>query len=224
MLDYIVKPNISFSCGFPLDVDIVIEAIHRSNDSLYSLPNTLFRSIDYKTTSAMIGCIFCEQVASLTNGNAIVNPIEKGHPDIVPSYAANATEAQLRNYPTGLEVKCTIGNLRAGYTIGKAEQRIDALGGITWQAHHQEVHELLGLTFDYFMTDRGSKPAITAAFYSDNLCQEDWGDISGTKGRNTKVCGMCASGKQKMGAGWFAIVRYQKYIERYKQIFKIRDL
>ncbi len=224
MLDYIVKTNTSFSCGFPLDVDNVVDAIHMSNDSLSALPSSLFRSIDYKTTSAMIGCIFCEQIASLTNGNAIVNPIEKGHPDIVPSYALGASEAELRNYPAGLEVKCTIGNLRSGLTVKKAEQRIDVLGGITWQAHHQEVSELLGLTFDYFPTGHGNKPAITAAFYSDQLCREDWGDISGTDGRNTKVCGMTASGKRKMGLGWCVIANHPKYIEKYKRIFKIHDL
>lgn len=203
MHNYIVNQNINFNCGFPLSTTDVVNAIHNTNDVLEKLPASLFRSIDYKTTSAMIGCILCENIAIATNGMAIVNPIEKGHPDIVPQQAIECTEEQLRNYPRnypiGLEVKCTIGGVPKGSNIGKAAPRIDNISNVTWQAHHQEVSELFGVTFDYIPTSSGYKPVITATFYCDHLCISDWGDISGTKGRNTKVCGMKASGRKKWG-------------------------
>lgn len=219
---YIVNHNIHFNCGFPLPADNVLTALHTTNDVLEKLPASLFRSIDYKTTSAMIGCILCENIALTTNGAAIVNPIEKGHPDIIPSQAAGSSEEQLRNYPVGLEVKCTIGGVSKGTALIKASPRIEYITNITWQAHHQEVTELFGITFDYVSTPSGFKPVISGTFYSDKLCISDWGEISGTDGRNTKVCGMTASGKTKMGAGWFAILAdHPIYWQKYSHLFKI---
>jgi hypothetical protein len=58
-------------------------------------------------------------------------------------------------------------------------------------------------------------PIISATFYAGNLEKEDWGEISGTEGRNTKVTGMKSSGKKKMGEGWIAIAKDEKYIKRY---------
>lgn len=221
MTDYLINENISFNCGFTLSAETVINAIRSTNEVLQTLPASLFRSIDYKTTSSMIGCILCENIAHSSNNQAIVNPIEKGHPDIVPITAVGSTEEELRNYPAGLEVKCTIGGVPKGTDLPKASPRIDHLSNVTWQAHHQEVSELFGITFDYITTPSGNKPMITATFYSDHLSPDDWGAVSGTEGRNTKVCGMKASGRQKMGTGWFAIANQQKYLDKYAQIFDI---
>ncbi len=221
MPDYRINEAISFNCGFQLSTQTVIDAIHSTNEVLQALPASLFRSIDYKTTSAMIGCILCENIAQSSNGQAIVNPIEKGHPDLVPASAVGATEEELRNYPVGLEVKCTIGGVPKGTVLPKAAPRIDYLSNVTWQAHHQEVTELFGITFDYIITPSGNKPMITATFYSDCITVSDWGAVSGTEGRNTKVCGMKVSGKRKMGVGWFAIANQQKYLDKYAQLFSI---
>lgn len=224
MHSYTLNHNVQFNCGFHLSLNNVLIAIHNTNDVLEKLPATLFRSIDYKTTSAMIGCIFCENIALTTNGAAIVNPIEKGHPDIVPYQAINSSEEELRNYPIGLEVKCTIGGVPKWANIEKATPRINFISNITWQAHHQEVTELLGITFDYIPSPSGYKPVISAAFYSDQLCISDWGEISGTNGRNTKVCGMKSSGKTKMGIGWFAILADNPiYWQKYSYLFKISN-
>lgn len=213
---YKVNESAIFNCGFNLNVHDILNAIKQSNENLCKLPSSMFRSIDYKTTSAMIGCFFCEAIANNTNGQAIVNPIEKGHPDIIPSYGRNATEEELRHFPVGLEVKCTVGSVYE--SVPKANPRIDALSGLNWQAHHQEVNELLGVTYDYFMINSEYKPIITAAFYSDKLTSCDWGKISGTEGRNTKVCSMLSSGKEKMGKGWIAILDKEDYINAYTSI------
>lgn len=218
MFNYLINNGIRFDCGFPLSVEDVTFAINKTNEALLQLPVSLFKSIDYKTTSAMVGCMLCENIAQTTQGQAIVNPIEKGHPDIVPSYAVNASEEELRNFGIGLEVKCTVGSVPTGTAVPKAAPRISFLNGLTWQAHHQEVEELLGITYDYFEVPGGFKPAITASFYSNQLTSNDWGRISGTEGRNTKVCSMLASGKQKMAEGWFAILDVEDYIEKYTSI------
>jgi hypothetical protein len=222
-MTYKVNNSFNIDVGFTVDANDVFKAISQTNNILSDLPATLFRSIDYKTTSAMIGAVFCDTLASVTDG--IVNPIEKGHPDIIPSTGADASEEELRNYSSGLEIKCTVGNIVTGANLRAGETRIDKLVGITWQAHHREVTELLGLVWDFVANKHVFNfPNITAAFYSNTLITDDWGAISGTTGRNTKVTGMKVSGKEKMGRGLIAIVDSREYKEKYKKFLKIHDL
>jgi hypothetical protein len=152
----------------------------------------------------------------------MVNPIEKGHPDIVPRAAAGATEAQLRNYPSGLEVKSTIGNIVQGANLRAGVKRVAQITGITWQAHHRDVRELMGLAWD-FVQERESfhYPGITGVFYSSGLVAEDWGTISGTTGRNTKVSGMRSSGKNKMGQGWVLVWDDDTYVEVFERVLGV---
>lgn len=196
----------------------------QTNRILKDLPSTLYRSIDYKTTSAMIGAIFCDTLAAALAG-CLVNPIEKGHPDIIPICGKDCSEAELRNYPQGLEIKTTVGNIVQGTNLRAGQTRIKYLKDITWQAHHREVTELLGLVWD-FVND-GTEfnfPVITAAFYAADLTQADWGEISGTEGRNTKVTAMLSSGKTKMGSGWIAVINDDDYITAYTKLLRIRNL
>jgi hypothetical protein len=51
---------------------------------------------------------------------------------------------------------------------------------------------------------------------------EDWGKISGTTGRNTKVTGMGASGKLKMGKGWVAVINRPEYLARYTKLLQFQ--
>jgi hypothetical protein len=221
-MDYKNNDDFSINVGFDVNSEHVIRTIKKTNSLLSDLPSTLFKSIDFKTTSAMIGAIFCDTLAEYTN--AMVNPIEKGHPDIIPKSGANASEEELRKYPEGLEIKCTIGNIEQGANLRAGVTRIDKLTGVTWQAHHREVGELMGLTWD-FVSDGHSFnfPTITGAFYTSELIPDDWGAISGTTGRNTKVSGMKASGKEKMGAGWVNVIDKPSYINRYSSLFKIQN-
>jgi hypothetical protein len=218
-MNYKVNDRFTINCGFHVAGKEVYSAITNTNMILATLPATFFRSIDYKTTSAIIGSLFCNSLAEYVG--AIVNPIEKGHPDLVPPKAANCTEEQLRNYPQGLEIKCTVGNIQTGANLRAGQTRIDALTGVTWQAHHREVSELLGLVWDFVVGDHAfNYPAITGAFYSDELCEDDWGKISGTTGRNTKVTGMSASGKTKMGTGWIVLIDDQSYMASYSRFLR----
>ena len=163
--------------------------------------------------------MFCQSIAGVTE--AIVNPIEKGHPDVIPKGGENSSEEELRNYPVGLEVKCTVGNITKGANLRAGQPRINALEGITWQAHHQEVKELLGLVWDFVKSEHEfNYPRVTAIFYANNLIANDWGNISGTEGRNPKVTGMKVSGKEKMGQGWVALIDVHLYKQIYQRIMK----
>ncbi len=219
-MNYIIDNNFSVQVGFIVNSKHINKAIMQTNASLAKFPSTLFKSIDYKTTSAIIGALFCDTLASLTG--SIVNPIEKGHPDIIPSNAVDATEEQLRKYPHGLEIKCTVGSIKQGTNLRAGEARIGRLTGVTWQAHHREVKELLGLVWDFVNSGHTfNYPAITGAFYTDNLVEDDWGVISGITGRNTKVSGMKASGKHKMGGGWVSLINEPLYLARYKALLNV---
>lgn len=210
-MKYLTRNDFSIDVGFSVVGSNVADAVALTNDIMVDLPSGLYKCLDFKTISSMIGAIFCDALASKTDG--IVNPIEKGHPDLVPSIAATATEAELRNYPTGLEVKCTVGNVEQGAKLRAGQKRIGRLTGITWQAHHREVKELMGMVWD-FANDRESfnYPAIIGVFYTTRLQDDDWGAISGTTGRNTKVTGMLITGKRKMGSGWVLLLDEPEYL------------
>jgi hypothetical protein len=214
---YKSRPRFKLSVGFDVNGADVEHAATSAKALLRALPASLYRSLDFKTTSAIVGTLFCESLAERVG--AIVNPIEKGHPDIVPTSAATASEERLRNYPHGLEIKTTIGNIPKGANLRAGQPRVESITAITWQAHHREVKELMGITWDF--TDDGSTfhyPSVTGVFYANNLVTDDWGEISGTEGRNTKVSGMRASGKAKMGSGWVLIMDDPKYIKMFGSV------
>lgn len=217
---YKINESFGLSKGFDVTYDDILRAVKATNDSLRVLPQNVFKNIDFKTTSAIIGGFFCAELANICDG-AMVNPIEKGHPDIIPVEGANATEAELRNYHSGLEIKCTIGNVKTGANLRATETRIEELVSIVWQAHHRDVTELMGIVWDFHSPEGDfNYPMITAVFYSDDLNEDDWGAISGTTGRNTKVSGMNTSGKIKMGSGWVVLFDNPVFQDTYKRILK----
>lgn len=222
LLYYRIRADFSTFCGFTVTSNDIAHAAIMTSNQLQALPFTLFQSINLKALSGMVGALFGSHLSKKVG--AILNPIEKGHPDIIPRSGENASEAQLRNYPDGLEVKSTVGNVVKGSNLQIGEERLSVLTGLTWQAHHQEVRRLLGLVIDFGEQIRDGKrfPIITAAFYADNLETENWGRISGTTGRNTKVTGLRASGKRKMGAGWTIILDKKEYQQKYEELLSFQ--
>jgi hypothetical protein len=215
-MNYRINHNFHYFSDFSVNAENVINAVIATNSTLLRNPENLYRTVDLKTSSAILGAIFCDCLAQNIEG-AMVNPIEKGHPDIIPVSAHKASEEELRNFPLGLEIKTTVGNVKTGSALKAGENRLDVLTGITWQAHHQEVRELMGIIWDFNNFNNNFLfPMVTGVFFSSGLALEDWGAISGTTGRNTKVCGMTATGRTKMKNGW--IVIYEEYAMKYNQL------
>lgn len=217
LLNYLTRTGFNIDVGFVVNATHISQAVALSNESLLSLPQGLYQSLDYKTTSAIVGSLFSNHLASITEG--MVNPIEKGHPDIIPLDGKMASEAELHNYPEGIEIKCTIGNIQKGANLRAGEKRIGKLTGISWQAHHREVHALLGLVWDFLQAQEHFLfPALAGVYYADDLTPDDWGQISGTTGRNTKVTGMTRSGKRKMADGCLAVIDDPQYRTVYSRL------
>jgi hypothetical protein len=62
---------------------------------------------------------------------------------------------------------------------------------------------------------------LVGVFYTDTLIEDDWGAISGTTGRNTKVCGMLQTGKEKMGNGWIVLINQANYLTKLRRYLYI---
>jgi hypothetical protein len=221
MINYKVNSQFKKNLGFEVSHNEILLAVSSVNTFLCTLPPNLYSNIDFKTTGAMIGAIFCAKIVEFVP-DTVVNPIEKGHPDIIPVSGLGSSEAVLRNYPKGMEIKGTIGNLKKGSNLRAGVTRINELTGITWQAHHREVNYLLGIIWDFVNDIEGfNYPAITGVFFSDELNSDDWGEISGTTGRNTKVTGMLKSGKEKMGQGVIILYDSKPHIKKYTKLLNI---
>lgn len=219
---YRVRSEFSIMCGFTVSGQDILESSSATARQLQLLPFSLYQTIDLKTLSSIVGALFASRLSHQVG--AIVNPIEKGHPDIIPTEGFDASEAQLRNYSDGLEIKVTVGNIAKGSNLQLGMPRIEYLTGITWQAHHREVESLLGLVVDFAgaTQDHKSYPIITGVFYADDLGVSNWGEISGTTGRNTKVTGMRSSGKSKMGKGWVLILDREEYLNKYSRLLDFK--
>lgn len=221
---YVYDPEALIECGFRVAASQIVATVGQTNQVLDALPLSLFTTIDLKTQSGIVGAVFAAELA--TRVGAIPNPIEKGHPDIVPAAAVGAPEAELRNYPVGLEIKSTLGGVAKGSELRAGEERVDALVNLVWQAHHRDVRALMGLVWDFVAGTKSNPrhPLITGVFYTNELLVEDWGKISGTTGRNTKVTGMTVSGRRKMGAGAIAVIGDVRYRERYARCLGLSRL
>ncbi|MCH4336394.1 hypothetical protein [Staphylococcus haemolyticus] len=225
-MEYIENKNFNIDlkkdCGFEINKEDLITVLNHTNDMLRLLPSTVYLALDYKSVSSIVGAIYCKMCEE--NLDCIVNPIEKGHPDVLPKNAVNDidNEKKLRNYGIGLEIKCTVGSVEKKHE--KNLQRINKLNGLTWQAHHREVDRLLAIVWDFVPSENGNSifPKITGLFYSSDLEEDDWGAISGTSGRNTKVCGMKKSGREKLGSNWICILNDERYEKKYKKIMYIK--
>ena len=221
MINYKVNSQFKKNLGFEVSHNEILLAVSSVNTFLCTLPPNLYSNLDFKTTGAMIGAIFCAKIVEFVP-NTVVNPIEKGHPDIIPVSGLGSSEAVLRNYPKGMEIKGTVGNLKKGSNLRAGVTRINDLTGITWQAHHREVNYLLGIIWDFVNDIEGfNYPVITGVFFSDELNSDDWGEISGTTGRNTKVTGMLNSGKEKMGQGVIILYDSEPHIKKYTKLLNI---
>jgi hypothetical protein len=61
---YKVQNNFSINVGFSVASQNIFEAVGAANRVLDILPASLYRCLDFKTVSSMVGAIFCEELAT----------------------------------------------------------------------------------------------------------------------------------------------------------------
>ena len=221
-MNYKINSAFNRNLGFQVNHVDVLNSVTALNTFLRSLPPNLYRSIDFKTIGALIGAVFCTKIIENVNG-AVVNPIEKGHPDIIPFVGLGSSEELLRNYPEGLEIKGTIGNLRTGANLRAGQTRINELSGLTWQAHHREVNYPLGIVWDFVNNHEDfNYPAITGAFFSDELETEDW-EKSQVQQAGIQKLQECAKVEKIKweGDGWILLYNNDNHLTKYCRLMGI---
>jgi hypothetical protein len=211
--------DINFDCGFDITSEKLVQSIQACNIGLSAFPSNIWSSIALKFSGAVIGEFFAASIADVCGG--FRNTVEQGYPDVLPKSAENASEQELRHYPVGLELKGTCGNIPTGKLIKPGFSRVDSLSSVNWKAHHREVENLLSFVWDFYpVKDDINTPCITAAFYCGNLCEDDWGAISGLNGRSTKLSNMAKQGRDKMANGLVCILEDDSIIKKYSKIIK----
>lgn len=116
---YKIKP-FNVNLGFNVNEGCILKATEELNKFLTTLSPSLYRNIDFKTTGALIGAVYCTKLSAEIK-DSMVNPIEKGYPDIIPTSGLNASEEELRNYPYGLELE--ILKKALNYTLENPESK-----------------------------------------------------------------------------------------------------
>lgn len=195
----------------------------------------VFPLLGMRNLSAFIGELYGAVVIKGSANFFRKNPHQDGYPDLLPMDEAGATlwkslELRLRDktpfspFATGgIEIKATCGSVPTPAVMAKknlqkphiGDQRIEVMQSYDWKAHHRDTNNLLGIIWDFIER----KPRIVAAFYSDRLTVDDWGEIIHPKdggGRTTSVSIMTRGGIRKMYEDWLFVLddpRYIKFID-----------
>lgn len=226
--------------GSSLSPEIVFSAVSETHNTLNKIKEfevDIFQILGVRNLSAFIGETFCVHMAKLSSGLFKKNPHIDGYPDLLlmddlgeSIYKKHGHELQEKKpfspfIPGGIEVKATCGSVPTGKKLAKKglkkpemyDQRIEHLQGYTWHAHHRQTNNLLGLYWDFI----AGAPFICAAFYSNDLTENDWSEITlpnvEKETRTTSVSNLTRLGVQKLYDGWILCINDTKYIDFFNQ-------
>lgn len=240
--------------GLCVSSQSVIHATEKTNQYLNKISEyfidldiEIFHILGQRNISGFIGEVFSKflekEIVDLKS-----NPHQDGRPDLInlstlesKSFFSKSFVHDNKNNPIkgnftpypfgGLEVKCSIGDLRSmkkevkskilqnKYGVDEIDiniPRIDFFSGINYWAHHQDCSDLLGLYYDYYGKSKFN-PQIISVFYA-KLEREDWYDLSiGKEGsKKTSNTSLRPSGKDKIKRGMISIIDDEYYIEALK--------
>lgn len=231
--DYIVRNrNVEIDGSIILTPEQIRNSILFCNAALKSLSDEtakfdidIFEALGMRNLSGLIGEYFAKSVQRHSEGKLVSNLHQDGYPDLLLvdtieklTYLGTLyVEHNNRKVPLekesfspfkygGIEVKATCGSTPSTSTkkaIG--EQRIDAVTGFDWKAHHRLTNNLLSIFWDFI----DGIPTVVACFYRNDLTESDWGKIVQPKdggGRTTSVSIMNSTGVKKMCEGWVAVI------------------
>ena len=173
----------SLEKGKPILVDLP--------QSFQSLASQLYPTLNQRNISGFVGEVLKHAISSLDE-HFVPNPHPDGRPDLLEVSRADVAEylkacfESVTNAPMrsklapfihgGIEIKCTIGNIRNAGERTVGEPRVGDVTGLNYRAHHIHGCDLLGIYYDYAPENNGS-PQIKAAFYL-TLREGDWQKVS----------------------------------------------
>lgn len=219
----------------------VVDAMNFANSALRSLDEqtrafdiNIFEAMGMRNLSGIVGEYLVKSLQRFSDGNLHSNLHQDGYPDLLLTntpkrkayFETLYTIVDGKTYPKdkalfnpyrygGVEIKATCGITPPVSQIPKpliGEQRIGLITSFDWKAHHRETNNLIGILWDFI----DEVPTIAAAFYSNGLTIDDWGNIAQPHeggGRTTSVSIMNSSGVKKMCLGWIAVIDDDRYIE-----------
>lgn len=234
-IKYIANPGATVHGprGFSLGSHEIEKAVHRTRSIILKLSQfevDVFALLGMRNLSAFVGEIFAAAMILEHPDMLQKNPHQDGYPDLLVLDDKGSKEwkrladrvrekAPFSPFPTGgFEVKATCGAvptpaacLKRGFPKpDMGDQRVHALMGYDWKAHHRETNHLFGLFWDFV----DGCPTIVAVFYSARLEESDWGKIVQPReggGRTTSVSIMTRVGVKKMYEGWVTIADSEPY-------------
>lgn len=217
-------------------VELFYEAlleVHLQIDKFSDFDVNVFSLLGLRNLSAFIGELYSACFVKKSKGLYKSNPHQDGYPDILLMndigkrvWSQLESEQKLKDkFPFspfangGLEVKATIGTVPSPKECQKknitrpelGDQRIEAMRGYDWKAHHRETNNLVGILWDFI----NKKPRISAIFFCSELTENDWGKIIIPKtggGRTTSVSIMSRLGVKKMYENWALVLEDPRYI------------
>lgn len=241
---YIENKNhhISIDSQVTLDNKQVLDAVNLTNKNLKDLHEMtaksgiqVFEALGLRNLSGFVGEYFVNSLATISNDDLKMNPHQDGYPDLLllkskeskDYFKSIVTIKDDRLYPKskhlfspykygGLEVKATVGSTPSAKKVPKpliGESRIGILDSFDWKSHHRETNNLVAILWDFI----DEIPVICAVFYSNNLSENDWGNIVQPKkggGRTTSVSVMNAKGIKEMSQNWIFVIKDQRYTRK----------
>lgn len=244
MYSYIINNNadVKYNGEVILTNEQVVEAILATNFNLKRLDEIttqsgvqVFEALGMRNLSGFIGEFFVSSLEYVSNKCLVKNPHQDGYPDLLLVNSEKALSyfnsiidiVGEKVYPKekslfspfkygGLEVKSTCGSTPSAKVMPKpliGEQRIQILTSFDWKAHHRETNNLISIYWDFL----DGLPTICAAFYRNDLTEDDWGRIVQPKengGRTTSVSIMNSQGVKKMCENWIAVIDIDEYTSK----------
>jgi hypothetical protein len=211
-----------------LDPQLVKQAVQAANRTIELIHDLaaandapIFALLGLRNLSSFVGEIFAGEIRKLHADRFMKNPNQDGYPDLLALTARgrryieqlkasnqSTDKKHWSPYPFGgVEVKATCGNTPPAAQLAKpeiGEARLPILQSAEWKAHHRETNKLIGIFWDFV----DGLPTVVAAFYRNDLTEDDWGGIVHPReggGRTTSVSIMNRAGVKKMGAGWVVL-------------------
>ena len=224
-----------------ISASVVMGAVniaHGLIDELYAYDLDIASILGLRNLSAFVGELVAGAVERVAGDQLRPNPHQDGYPDLLLMDDIGRREwerleraGRLSDKSPfspfaggGIEVKATCGAIPTPKEAERrgikrpmpGDERVGALTGYDWKAHHRETNHLLGVLWDF----AAGRPRIAALFYSDELDAEDWSEIVQPReggGKTTSVSIMRPSGIRKMYAGWICVIdddRYANFLNR----------